>query len=102
MPTLSRFFCNGSIPVSDDFVDVTIEFTTGERRWCVFMAPRYAARLGTLLITPSGWSFRLRQGEVHVHVIDELNETLIATALEHLDKHGALIAASLPLANPDR
>lgn len=87
-------------PVRDpeiDAIDVTIEFANGTRRWCIFTTPRYAATIGTVLISKEGWSLRMLQGTPHMHLISELHETLITAALDHLNRQGGLMDGSLPL-----
>jgi hypothetical protein len=97
-PNMSRFTIDDPIRDAEmDAVDVTIEFTDGTRRWCIFTTPRYAATIGTVLISKEGWSFRLFQGTPHIHLLSELHETLIEAALDHLNRQGGLMEGSLPL-----
>lgn len=96
-PMLSHFTIDDPILDAEmDAIDVTIEFTNGTRRWCIFTTPRYAATIGTVLISKEGWSFRVLQGTPHMHLISELHETLITAALDHLNRQGELMDGSLP------
>jgi len=97
-PNLSSFTIDDPIRDAEmDAIDVTIEFTNGTRRWCMFTTPRYAATIGTALITKEGWSFRMSQGTPHIHLLSELHETLIEAALDHLNRQGGLMEGSLPM-----
>jgi hypothetical protein len=78
-------------------VEVVVELTSGERRWCYFMTPTSLARCGDLI---PGTAVRLHFGAPHMIVTSALSPEIIDRALRHIDARGELLAATRPVIDP--
>lgn len=75
-------------------VEVTIEFDSGERRWCSVCTPDSLERFGDLL--PDS-SVRMHACAPHMIVLSEVTSETIESAIRHLADSDELIDATLPL-----
>ena len=89
IPTLRRIKITDTItdfPTSA--VDVEVELSNEQRRWCFFVTPDTLARNGDLL---DGTDVRFHYGAPHMIVVSEISETIIKKALLEIESQGELI-----------
>ena len=120
-PSLISFVLDD--PIQDtrqDCVEVTVELSDGQRRWCFFVTVQWllAAMMGTIepkqvdrhglllgqitylahpLTADDGTPFSI-VGIPHMIVVSQLSRAIIAEALAHLDGRGELAACTRALA----
>lgn len=75
-------------------VEVTIEFDSGERRWCFVCTPDSLERFGDFL--PDS-RVRIHACAPHMIVLSEVTVETIENAIRHLADSGELFDATLPL-----
>ena len=78
-------------------VEVTLQLSTGERRWCFFATPGSLAIFGDYL---RGTKARVHFGSPHMIIVDCLTADIIGAALKQIDEEGLIRSASLPI-KPD-
>ena len=79
-------------------VEVTIEFESGDRRWCYFCTPESLGRFGDFL---SGTTIRMHAGSPHMIVLSTVTEETMHAAVRELEKSGDLLNATRPLDSGD-
>ena len=95
LPELVRYSIDDPIEDGDDvIVEVTVELSTGERRWCRFSTPD--------ALTDSGWvlgdtDVHFHYGNRHLIVVSRLSHDVIAAALKWLDVQDDLVDCTIPL-----
>ena len=75
-------------------VEVTVEFDSGERRWCFVCTPDSLHRFGDLL---PGSLLRIHVCAPHMIVLSEVTFETIESAIRHLADSDELIDATRPL-----
>lgn len=78
----------------DDSVEVTVELSSGERRWCLFVTPHKFCGWGDYL---AGTTVRFHFGGRHVIIAERLSRELIEGMLRFIDGQGMLSEVTLPL-----
>lgn len=95
VPTLATFHCDDPItPHKDLPIEVTVELSNGERRWCIFATPSALACCGDWI---EGTNVPFHFGNRHVVVAGELSNDLIERMLRYIDRQGELLECTLPL-----
>lgn len=80
-------------------VEVKVELTTGERRWCCFATPGALTRFGDWI---SGTQMRIHYGAPHLIVLPEVTAATIELALRHIDTAGDIRCATLAIEGAER
>jgi hypothetical protein len=95
LTTLSRITIDDDLcRAAETAIEVTIEFSNGERRWCFFFTPDAMKRCGDWV---EGTRVRFHIGVPHMIVVAELSEDIIRRILEGLDLAGELEAHTVAL-----
>ena len=95
VPTLSRFTVDGKIEnATDDIIEVTVELSDGQRRWCWFGTPKALIRCGELI---DGTNIRFHFGLQHFIVATSISLDLIEKMLWYIDGQGDLLDCTRPL-----
>jgi hypothetical protein len=95
VPTLATFHLDDPISADDDLsIEVTVELSDGERRWCTFVTPDALASRGDWI---DGTQIPFHYGNRHIVVARELSEDLIGRMLRYIDSQGELAQCTLPL-----
>ncbi len=95
VPTLSSYSIDGPMPlVQEPMVEVTVQLSDGEHRWCVFATPQALAQAGDWV---EGTEVRCHYGCRHFIIANVLSEDIIAAILHTIDSQGQLVACTLPL-----
>ncbi len=79
-------------------IEVTVELTSGERRWWYFMTSGALARCGDII---AGTNVRLHFGAPHMIVVSALSPEIIERALRQIDAQGELLTSTRPLADAE-
>jgi hypothetical protein len=82
---------------TNDWVDVTITFNTGERRWCSFATPLALATHSRMGDFTNESNIHYYCGMNHVIVTNELSFEQIGEILKHMDSQDDLMKSSRPL-----
>lgn len=95
VPTLATFHLDDPIsPHEDRTIEVTVELTNGERRWCFFATPPALASCGHWI---EGTQVPFHYDNRHIIIARELSEDLIGRMLRYIDSQGALVECTLEL-----
>ena len=81
-------------PGDESLVEVTVSFSTGERRWCLFGTPAALSNGGSFI---EDTRIRFHYANRHLIIADVLTEALIERILHYIDSQNELIECSLPL-----
>ena len=99
VPTLDTFNLDDPImPNEDSPIEVTVQLSNGERRWCIFATPSALANCGYWI---EGTQIPFHYGNRHVIIAKELSEDLILRMLHEIDRQGALVDCTVPLDDVD-
>lgn len=84
-------------PVDDgcNTVDVVLEFSDGQRRWCYFVTPECLSHLGGA--AQVGDERLLSYRSPHMIVVSAINGEIIDQSLTYIESQGELLAASMPI-----
>lgn len=97
VPVLAGFQLDDSIePGEDLLIEVTVQLSSGERRWCVFATPAALASCGDWI---EGTEISFHYHNRHIIVAGRLSEERIERVLRYIDAQGELIECTLPLAD---
>jgi hypothetical protein len=95
MPVLKGYTIDDEFTAEPEIgIEVTVELTSGERRWCYFMTPTALTRCGDFI---AGTNVRLHFGAAHMIVVSALSPEIIKQALQQIDARGELLASTRPL-----
>jgi hypothetical protein len=95
VPALAAFHLDDPIRPDEDLpVEVTVELSNGERRWCIFATPSALASCGDWI---EGSQVPWHYGNRHIIIARELSEDLIGRMLHHIDSQGELVECTLQL-----
>ena len=95
VPMLTAFHLDDPIsPDEDTPIEVTVELSNGERRWCIFATPSALASFGDWI---DGTEIPFHFGNRHVIILRELSEDLVGRILRYIDTQGELLECTLPL-----
>ncbi|MEM1094078.1 MAG: hypothetical protein AAGJ10_05705 [Bacteroidota bacterium] len=72
-------------------IEVSVELTNGERRWCCFATPAALTQFGDWI---SGTQMRIHYGTPHLIILAEVTAATIEMALQHIDKAGDIREAT--------
>lgn len=75
-------------------VEVDVELSDGQRRWCFFTTPNALQRLSQ---TKLGTETLFMYGAPHMIVVSAINEDVIAQALKYIDSHNELLECTRPI-----
>lgn len=96
VPILASFELDDPINPHDDLpIDVTVELSNGEQRWCIFATPSALARCGNWI---EGTQVPFHYGNRHIIIARELSKELIGRMLRYIDSQGELAECTLPFA----
>lgn len=99
VPTLSGYRLNDPIiPGQELPIEVIVQLSNGERRWCMFATPSALASCGDWI---EGTQVPFHYGNRHIIIARELSDDLIGRMLQYIDSQGELAECSLPLARCD-
>ena len=93
VPTLTGYQIDDPIPWAH-WIEVTVQLSNDERRWCHFATPSSLAGSGNRI---EGTKVRFHYGYRHLIIAEELSEDLIGKILRHIDDQGELEECTLPL-----
>jgi hypothetical protein len=94
-PTLTTFCVDDPIRAEEALpIEVTVELSDGERRWCIFATPSALENCGNWI---EGTEVPFHYGNRHIVVAKELSEDLIFRMLQYIDSKGELVECTLPL-----
>lgn len=95
VPKLVTFHFDDPISSHEDLpVEVTVELSNGERRWCIFSTPAALEGCGEWI---EGTQVPFHYGNRHIIIAKELSEDFIRRMLHHIDNQGELMKCTLPL-----
>ena len=95
VPILTAFHLDDPIrPDEDTPIEVTVELSNGERRWCIFATPSALANCGDRI---DGTEIPFHYGNRHIIISRELSEDLVGRMLRYIDTQGELLECTLPL-----
>lgn len=95
VPILSSFCLDDDITLSTDLpIEVTVQLSNGERRWCIFATPSALVNCGDWI---AGTKVPFHYGNKHIILAKELSEDLIERILRYIDSQGELVECTLPL-----
>jgi hypothetical protein len=77
---------------------VTVEFDSGERRWCFFCTPESLERFGDFL---PDTTTRMHAGSPHMIVLSTVTNETINAAIRELERTGDLFRSTLPVSGAD-
>jgi len=99
VPTLATFHLDDPIrPHEGLSIEVTVELSNGERRWCIFATPSALACCGDWI---EGTQVPFHYCNQHIIIARELSEELIGRMLRYIDSQGGLAECTLPLGPVD-
>lgn len=75
-------------------VEVTVELSNGEHRWCIFATASALASCGDWI---DGTQVPFHYCNRHIIIAGELSEELIGRMLRYIDSQGDLVECTLPL-----
>ena len=88
VPTLETFHLDDPITTNEDrAIEVTVQLSNGERRWCIFATPSALANCGFWI---EGTQIPFHYSNRHIIIARELSEDLILRMLHEIDRQGAL------------
>lgn len=100
---MMHLYCVETPPEAQDpddwngWTEVTIKFSNGEFRWCIFITPQQLSQgIMTVPGTDVPWAYRNH----HLIIMNEISDELIDAALREIDQQGDLIDCTKPL-DPD-
>ena len=100
LPFMMKFRLTDEIESSSNgSVVVEVDFSHGERRWCLFATPAALAASGDLI---DGTQVRMHYSMPHLIIVTELTEAVVTRALHIIEQQGALVSATLPIVSPQR
>ena len=100
VPTLATYHLDDPISADDALsIEVTVELSDGERRWCTFITPAALADSGDHAI--EGTQVFFRYNLRHLVVARALSEDLIGRMLHYIDSQGDLAECTQPLGRVD-
>jgi hypothetical protein len=79
--------------VSGDSVEVEVELSDGQRRWCWFVTPEGLSRLCQLQLGPERL---IMYAAPHMVVVSAITEAVINQALRHIDAQNELLDCTRP------
>lgn len=92
MPTLVKITLDDPIDLHKELpIEVTVQLSNGERRWCIFATPAALTRSGDWI---EGSQIPFHFGNRHVILAAELNEELIDLVLRYVDSRGHLVSCT--------
>ena len=93
---LKSFTIEDDLAIQDTAaIEVTLDFTSGERRWCFFMTPTALAACGDFV---PGTFVRYHYGAPHMIVVaGRFDRPLIEQVLVGLDERDELTRCSIPV-----
>jgi hypothetical protein len=74
-------------------VEVSVIFSNGESRWCIFATPDALAKSGDWI---EGTKIHFHYCNRHIIIAEELSEDLIGRMLTYIDSQGKLIECTIP------
>jgi hypothetical protein len=75
-------------------IEVTVELSDGQRRWCMVSTPEGVSRLMQAQL-PAGRL--LLYGASHLIVVDTLSPAMIEQAIRYIERQNDLLASTLPI-----
>jgi hypothetical protein len=75
-------------------VEVVLQLSDGQRRWCFFFTPERMALVGDWI---EGTQVRMHLGVTHMIVVAELTPEIIDRVLRELDAKGLLLEHTRPV-----
>jgi hypothetical protein len=95
VPTLITFHIDDPIMPDEDLpIEVTVELSNGDRRWCIFTTPSALASCGNWI---EGTHVPFHYGNRHIIIARELSEDFIRRMLHQIDSQGELVECTLTL-----
>lgn len=76
-------------------IEVDLILTSGERRWCWFATPASLEHHGDTL--DGNPALRIHYGCAHQIIVSALDESIIATALNQIQRFGALLRCTMAI-----
>ena len=95
VPKLTRMVICDSLKESGDWVEVEIELSDGQRRWCYFLTPELLAQQNGVTIGDAG--SLLSYHAPHMIVVSTLSQEMIEQALRYIQSQGVLLDCTKPL-----
>jgi hypothetical protein len=95
VPVLKEYHIDD--PITSDqkrAIEVTVNLSNGERRWCFFVTPTALADSGYWI---GGTKIHFHYGKRHIIIAEKLSEDLIGRMLTYIDSQGELVECTLPL-----
>lgn len=97
-PVLSRITVRDTLePEPSGWIEVDVELSDGQRRWCWFVTPTLLAKPADRL---DGTDIQAVYGVPHLIVVNELSEEVIAHVLHHIDRQGELLNCTQSIEEP--
>lgn len=94
-PVLSGITVRDALePESSGWVEVDVELSDGQRRWCWFVTPALLMNTGERL---HGTDIQAVYGVPHLIVVNELTEEVVVRVLRHIDRQGELLNCTQPI-----
>ena len=94
VPILSGYRCEDPITSDQLPVEVTVQLSNNEQRWCIFSTPSGLANCGDWI---EGTEINFHYGNRHIIIAEQLSEDLIGRMLHYIDKQGKLMECTLPI-----
>ena len=99
VPMLATFHLDDPIRPHEDLpIEVTVELSNGEQRWCIFATPSSLASCGDWI---EGTQVPFHYCNRHIIIARELSEELVGRMLRYIDSQGELAECTLPLGAVD-
>jgi hypothetical protein len=95
VPMLTRILHYDSLEKPADWIEVEIELSNGQQRWCLFITPELLAAQPNKVFMENGCL--LMYDTPHMIIVDALNKEIIESTLKYIQSQGALLACTKPI-----
>jgi len=92
---LTRILHCDSLEKPADWIEVEIELSNGQQRWCLFITPELLAVQSNKVFMENGWL--LMYDTPHMIIVDSFNKEIIESTLKYIQSQGALLACTKPI-----
>ncbi|GER89894.1 hypothetical protein KDW_40560 [Dictyobacter vulcani] len=95
VPTLKKILQYDSLEDINDWIEVTIELSDGQLRWCIFITPELLKKQEKTAFSKS--EALLHYDNPHIIIVSVLSKKVIELSLNYIEAHGSLLASTKSL-----